>query len=391
MLSADRYGVKKIVKRSYLTLRKIILQPFSILVPKRVIDKKRIKKVLFLRHDRIGDMALSLPAIKLLKQSLPHATITVLASKSNKDLLINNSYVDEVLVYSGILDYIKKVWGKGFDLVIDPIATYELKTAFMAFLSRAYYRLGFEWAGREIFFSVKAAHYDPKKHFKSLMIDLLRPIGVIPISDEIIHKKGKPLLIFTKEEREKIKEIINFFNTTNTSKKKTIAIHPGGFYPSQRWPIDRFVEVAKDLTKKGFCVLFFLPEKEFPKFNDSILKNINNLQVIKKLPLRSFMALLSYCELMICNNSGPLHIAVELGIKTVSTMGPTVPDVWMPKGPDVWMPKGPDVWMPKGPGHIILRKGYPCSPCNKPICQNHKCMLNITVKELLEKTYIALI
>jgi ADP-heptose:LPS heptosyltransferase len=73
-------------------------------------------------------------------------------------------------------------------------------------------------------------------------------------------------------------------------------------------------------------------------------------------------------ELFIGNNSGPLHLAAALGKSTVSAMGPT----------------DSRLWAPAGEGHIVLKKEVSCSPCNRPVCEDHRCMKLITVDEMFE-------
>ncbi|MCR4322082.1 MAG: hypothetical protein NUV74_17325, partial [Candidatus Brocadiaceae bacterium] len=120
--------IKEALKKTYLSVRALFLWPLCLIKPRRSPEPGSIKEILFLRHDRIGDMALSLPAIRLLKKSFPHARLTVVASMSNKDILSNNPYVDEALVYNGIFDYIRHVRHRGFDLAIDPFHNnHELK------------------------------------------------------------------------------------------------------------------------------------------------------------------------------------------------------------------------------------------------------------------------
>ena len=357
--------INEIVKRIYLSVRAIFLWPLCLIKPMRSPEPGSIKEILFLRHDRIGDMALSLPAIRLLKNSFPHARLTVVASISNKDILSNNPYVDEVLVYNGTSDYIKQVRRKKFDLAIDPFHNnHELKPAFMTILSGARYRIGFALAGREVFFSMKAPLYDEKKSFAQLMMLILSELG---ITDD---KSDEPLIFITHDEETEAEKSIS-----TLSGRRLVAIHPGAFYSSQRWPIDRFAEIAKDLSHHGFGVIFFAPAKEFPDFDKTVFKDSSHVLIISDIPMRRFIALLSLCEILICNNSGPLHIAGALKIKTVSMMGPTVPAVW---------------W-PHGKGHVVIRRGYPCSPCNKAVCETHECMADITVKDVLEEIHKSLI
>ena len=87
----------------------------------------------------------------------------------------------------------------------------------------------------------------------------------------------------------------------------------------------------------------------------------------KELNLREFISVVSHCNLFLCNNSGPLHIATALNIPTVSTMGPTIPFHWWPRSDN----------------HIVLRKDMDCSPCKKGICETHECMELITTDDFL--------
>ncbi|MBI5682463.1 MAG: glycosyltransferase family 9 protein [Deltaproteobacteria bacterium] len=352
---------KETLKTIYLNARFLLLKPLSILIPKKRLNIIDIRNILFLRHDRVGDMVLSLPAIRLLKKAFPYTSLTVLASVTNKDILLNNPYVDRVMIYHDFASYIREMRHERFDLAIDPFMTYELKPALMTILSGAKYRIGIEWAGRQILFPMDCPEYSPEKSFTEMMMELLLKMGIKP------DNFNNPLILLTPDEK---KEASSFLQSIH-SNKRLVAIHPGAYYPSQRWHLDRFIDVARDISKNGWTCLFFIHGKEFPQFDDSVFKDEHNIHIIKQIPLRKFISILSLCELLVCNNSGPLHIAAELKIKTVSVMGPTVPAVW---------------W-PKGKGHIVIRKDYPCSPCNKAICEDHKCMNDISVEEVLEKVY----
>jgi len=106
----------------------------------------------------------------------------------------------------------------------------------------------------------------------------------------------------------------------------------------------------------------------FPQVDLVVLANNYNASVIAmpELGLRGVMAALNRCNLLLCNNSGPLHVASALGVPTVSTMGPTIPHLWWPIGGI----------------HTVLRKDLPCSPCQRGRCKWHDCMKLITVDEI---------
>lgn len=357
-------ALKKLLKKLYLASRTLLLWPIGKLAGgfRPPPDPAAIKEILFLRHDRIGDLALSLPTLRRLKQAFPGARLTVVVSPSNQELLRHNSDVDEVFVYRGFGSYLRFVARHHFDLAIDPFHNnHQLLPAFMTLLTGARHRIGFALAGREVFFTRPAPSYDDNKSFQQLMQLLLTNLD---ITETTTKEAGAaiPLLPLSPEERQEAEAM-----TAPLLGKQLIAIHPGAFYPSQKWPLARFTEVARELSRRGFGVLFFAPAKEFSDFAPARLGDDSGILLIREASLRQCIAMLSRCELLICNNSGPLHLAWALGIKTVSLMGPTVPAVW---------------W-PQGQGHKVLRRDLPCSPCNLAICPTHECLQNITVAEVL--------
>lgn len=81
---------KDSLKELYLKVRKILLFPFLLLRKVEIIEKEEIKKILFLRHDGVGDMVLSTPLFRALKKNFPDARLTVLASERNYGIIQNN-------------------------------------------------------------------------------------------------------------------------------------------------------------------------------------------------------------------------------------------------------------------------------------------------------------
>ncbi|MCX5709102.1 MAG: hypothetical protein NTY14_09085, partial [Candidatus Omnitrophica bacterium] len=168
----------KVLLRIYLLVRKWLLFPF--LMTRRTVSggKEPIKRVLILRYDRIGDMVLTTPLFESLKRHIPGCWITVLASKVNQDVISNNPFVDEVVLYQGAVKFMRDFRHKGIDLAIDPFYSYELKSAFLAYISGAKYRVGFAESGREAFFNIKNPRPDPSKHMADHLLSLLVPLAI---------------------------------------------------------------------------------------------------------------------------------------------------------------------------------------------------------------------
>ncbi len=154
--------------------------------------------------------------------------------------------------------------------------------------------------------------------------------------------------------------------------KRIIGIHPGAYYETQRWPVENFSELINKLQNDGkFDVIIFggLSDRKIIReieslVNEKITTYIGN-------DLRFFSSLLSYCNIFICNNSGPLHMAVALNIPTISFMGPTVKEQWMPLGDK----------------HEVLRMDIlPCIGCNLGYCKikTHDCMRQIAPGDVMK-------
>jgi lipopolysaccharide heptosyltransferase II len=350
---------KTILKTPYLNLRKGLLHA--------VLGKQNLKNqpcfrfnhflnILFLRIDRIGDMVLSTPAIKAIKQSFPGSSLTVLASESNHMVLLNNPYVDHIMVYPKPfrkqLEMIQRIQNLKFDLVIDPYPDYELKTALIAFLSRGKYRIGYPGFGREAFFNLKSSESPGRHHFIHQTLDMLKPLGILA-SDPI------PEIHVTQDEKIWAR---NWLKQRGLGKKPIIGIHPGAYYETQQWPVEYYAEVAEGLSKYEMAdVIVFGGPGDKSIVNQIAGSLSNNIFSMITKCLRHFIAMLPFCRMLICNNSGPLHLAVAARVPTISFMGPT----------------DKDRWMPVGSIHKVLRMDHlPCIGCNSGYCviKNHDCM-----------------
>ena len=77
------------------------------------------------------------------------------------------------------------------------------------------------------------------------------------------------------------------------------------------------------------------------------------------------------CDVVISNDSGPMHLAAAVGTPVVAIFGPT----------------DPALTGPYGDGHVVLRARIPCSPCFKDYCINRvhmECMNLVTVEQVLK-------
>lgn len=377
MLAAADRSLKKTIINLYLLIRSVILLLFNRLVRRQFPTGRQspFRNILFIRVDRIGDMVLSTPALSAIKAWRPEAHLTVLASVTNAPVLKNNPDVDEVLLYpskitmSGSSRLVKELKGRRFDLAIDPYDDYELKTAWLAWRSGASYRIGYERAGREVFFNGPTLKMRPNRHFVDTALDLLGQIGCPPTD-------RKPVIYLDEEERQWAD---SWLKERNLGHRPLLGIHPGGHYETQRWPVEYYsLLVGLIIDHKIFDIIVFGNPAEKETLEEIAEKNQQLPQVFADADMRRFFALLSRCRLLICNNSGPLHCAVALGVPTISFMGPT----------------DKNRWYPLGEGHLILRRdNLSCIGCLQARCpiKTHECLYSIHPDEVWRKIAVLLL
>lgn len=273
---------------------------------------------------------MTLPFLKSLRNALPNAHISILASKLNYKILLKQPYIDEILIWpSGFYPFtmhslINKIRNSHFDLIIDPVITHELKLPLLNDFFRSKYQIGFEIEGRSVFYNLPCPEISAEKHIIEYHRDLIEKLGFSLTASlpEIFIEKDEKIKAIKILERKGLKK-----------EDVIIAIHPGGYYKSQKWPPEKFGIVAQKLINETDAkILIICSEKEY----DSAMI-INDIaggkgSILHNLDLREFLSVLGLTRLLLCNNSAPLHLAAALGVPTVSTMGPTIPYLWWPLG-----------------------------------------------------------
>jgi len=352
--------MKSVLKSYYLKIRGSALKALSLfLIKKKSLPMLRnIGSILFIRVDRIGDMVLSTPAFRAIKAALPHVWLTVMASPANAPVLKNNPDVDEVIVYdrsAGLHEKMKFINGlrsRHFDLAIDPYTDYEVKTAWLAGMSGADHRIGYAVFGRELFFNCPSPIIAKNKHFVDDALDLLKRIG-------IPSENRNPAIYLGADEQAWAGQ---WLQENGFHGKKIVAIHPGAYYETQRWLPEHYAELIALIRRKTPFEVVLLGGRSDAIVVEDIQVRLNHPACVSiQEDIRKFFAILSHCQLLVCNNSGPLHCAVALDIPTISFMGPTVKEQWMPVGEP----------------HRVLRKDdLACIGCNLGYCKikTHDCM-----------------
>ncbi len=343
-------------------------------------DKKRTvpgilyHRILITRTDRLGDVLLSTPVIKALRQKFPQSYICMLVSPYTKDALEGNPDLDEVIIFDkdaknkGWLAALKFAWllrKKKFDLAVVLHPTIRLHL--LTFLAGIPKRLGYDRKfGFLLTDRIKHTKQYGQKHESEYALDLIRYLGIQP--------QDKTLFMPIKQESEKWLDVL-FSQAQIKDSDQLLVIHPAASCPSKIWPAERFAQVADRLAQKyGFKVIVVSGPKDMQKAQEMI-KNmrIKALNLAGKTSVSQLASLLRRCRLFISTDSGPIHMASALGVPVIAIFGRSQAGL------------SPQRWGPLGEKNRILYKTVGCTTCLAHNCQkDFACLKATTVEDVLK-------
>ncbi len=317
-----------------------------------------VNSVLIIRPGGIGDAVLLAPIIHHLKIEYPTTHITILAEQRNVGVFSLIPDLDQLYCYDRPAEFWQAV-SKKYDVVIDTEQWHRL-SAVVSRLVRAPVKIGFGTNERRRMFT-HSLSYSHDEYEVSSFKRLLEPL--IGVSDQFEAKI--PFLTIPAPAKESAGKLLATFGD-----KPFVTIFPGASIPERRWGADRFKAVAAELAQKGYGIVVVGGAVDLA--DAQIIAGESGLNLAGHTSLAETAALLARSVLLVSGDSGVLHIAVGLGIPTVSLFGP-----------------GRALkWAPQGNLHTVINKNLPCSPCTTfgttPLCPYHaRCMQEITITEVV--------
>lgn len=337
-----------------------------------MIAKEQVRNILLITIAHIGDIVLSCPATRALKQFFPQANIDMLVSIPQGEAAYHNPYLSHVLLYdiadwqqdrTKFLQLITILRQKKYDIAL--ASRHGSANPMLAWLSGAALRIGFDVHGGAKYLThvvptrPAAVHHEAESQF-----ELLSALGISANDSHIeftistiesaglyqklplLHKTGQPIVLFCpfSEDRQK------------------------------NWTTSGYSTVLRALTPFADCYLIGSASQ------CSALHNLNRdaghaaTVLAGTLSLGELGALIQTADLLITVDTGPLHIAQAFSTPVLALMGPTDSNVWGPR-------KSCD---------IILQHPLPCAPCWQEEssfpsdCRENQCMRQIQPAEVLQ-------
>jgi ADP-heptose:LPS heptosyltransferase len=327
------------------------------------------RKFLVLRPRFLGDLILATGLIPILRRDHPDNRVWFLTESSYAEALEGHPDLSGVLS----LDVSRKnnpfyLWGfyrrirrEKFDAVLDLFGN--PRSAQMAFASGATVRVGFDLRGRRRAYNRIALPSSPplpsgRRPVTEAYLDQVRALGIDP--------KGSYQTSLFLEEGEKSHARKLLERAGLQRGERLAALVPGASWPAKRWPLDRFLELAVRLQGEGVRPLFLFGPKEEALAAEFEGRMDKGWILINRPNLRGLLAFVEAADVLVANDSGPMHVGPAVGTPTLGIFGPGEPEVWFPYGPP----------------HEAAYAEVPCSHCGLDRCGLMACMDRLEARDL---------
>ena len=296
----------------------------------------------------IGDVLFTTPLIRAVRRAFPESRLKYLFNRRTEAILRDNPHLDGLFVYEKdevvalwhaspwqclghLADFFRRLWRERFDLTID--LSLGERYGFILKCLGVPRRIGFNYRKRGRFLSA------------SLQIDGYHEVHVVEYYRRLLRFMGIQLVedsleLSTSSEDEGWAEAWMREHGLDGSRPLVGMVPAGGVSwgvsaPFRRWGLEGFAAVGDALAERYGAQLILFGEASDKSVCEVVARLMKHavINVSGKTTLGRFVSLLGRLTLVVCNDGGPLHLAVSQGVKTVSIFGPVDPCVYGPYPP----------------------------------------------------------
>ncbi len=322
------------------------MKNWLLLLAVRLLQKKRAprtkQRILVISTTALGDTLWATPALESLRKSFPEAYLAVLTSPIGEEVLRYNPWTDRIYVRSTLRQLQKEEFS---DVVVFHASQrWALPLAALLGANRI---IGTEGINKGLDVLLTDPMANRQEHEIVRRLQLIERLGA---------KRHAETLSFFLQPEEK-----------TTLCPGTIALHPGSKDGFKRWPKEHFIAVGRALQKKGANILITGTKEELA-LKQEVAAAIPQAQLNEDLSLRQFASMLNEVDLLISNDTGPVHLAAALKRPVLAIYSSTDPALCGPY---------------QAKDALAIARPKTCEPCLKRKCQRPFCFLQIGPEEVI--------
>ncbi len=331
------------------------------------MDREKIKRILVVEVNWLGDCIMSLPVFKALKEKYPSCYVAVMCHPRVRDIFLCIPSVDEVIEFDekgmhksflSKIKFIKMLRKKKFDVAI--LLHRSFTRAFICLLAGIRERIGYKRPKTKLVLTRRIS-LSSCVHRSHYYFELFQKSG-ISIREKIPAIETIPQVS---------RQLMDILERLKKKTKAVIAISPFTNWPPKNWPKDYYSDLVRSLLEIDVGIVMI--GTEYSSCNE-VIRSLDTkdrlINLCGKTTLRELIFTLSRVDLLVSSDSGPAHLASALGKKVIVLFGPTSEKITSPLGNSVY----------------VLREDVDCPiPCYNLKCLDNVCMKKITPDKVLLK------
>ncbi len=330
-----------------------------------------ISKILVRGVNWIGDAIMALPALNAIHEGYKGAHIHVLCNPWTYEIYRLQPFIKGIILYQKprsflmypleILKVVKEIRKRNFDMAV--LFQNAFEAALIAYLSGIKIRVGYatDMRGPLLTHIIERNRKIDSLHHSEYYKGIVRGMG-LKIRDEI------PRLHISDQLKERGCEILKRFGVKNRT--ELIGICPGAEYgPAKRWPEEYFSKIADMAIESLGAEVVIMgsgKEKEICKKVELGMRH-SPISLCGRTSLMDVIGIIKNLKVLVCNDSGLMHVASALNTPLVSIFGST----------------DPKRTGPLSANSRVIQGSVECSPCFKTHCENgYICLKSVKVKDV---------
>jgi ADP-heptose:LPS heptosyltransferase len=285
--------------------------------PLSELDLAGVRRVLLLNATALGDLLFSTPTFRALKETYPHWQLDVLVHPRYQELAAPNPNLSRLWLYPGrglrILTLMRQVREQHYDLVVilhgnDPEAS------LIAWAAGTPFIIGSAHSPLAFAYSATVSHPDPFEHAIERRLAYARLLGADTRNKHMDLPVPTPVL-------QQARDIL--VQQFGTLPDLLVALHPTGSAPYKWWPLKRYAELGKFIQERYQAPILIISGSGDRPAAEELAAQLPGPTLVTggRYPLLTVAGLLRHCRLLVANDSGPLHMALALGVPTLALLG----------------------------------------------------------------------
>ena len=335
---------------------------------------ENIKRIIVRSTNWVGDAMMTLPALRELRRLFPDAHITLATRSWARGLFAGADFVDDLLIQDGrgVRSFVQQLrsWRKGsFDLAV--LLTNSFESALVAAVAGIPVRVGYASDGRARLLTraIELPEWRSTRHEVFYYLRIIAELEwLFTQRQTFLEVQPDPSLEVSDLRKQEARHFLKRQGVNLD--QPLIALCPGSINSrAKRWPAESYAVLADRCVDSLGAQIILIGSQQELEVSQHVANRMHNkpLVLTGKTDIAQLVDILSLCDLLVSNDTGPAHIAAALERATLVIFGPT----------------NPLTTRPFSPFAEIIRQPPECAPCMLRDCPiDHRCMTAITPDEV---------